>query len=316
MIRLLLLAIAIALAVAQAAAQTPDTTTAARYLPLSVGNEWHYLGSSRFATPSFDSRERYRVLSEAPAGLFSVDIRIWTASAAGWVETARTEAWRYNPFTHRVDGPTNGVAGVARACPLNAPFGAGVQCGTGPGVTGVEGGYQQAVRVGTDVVLTSAKRFVSFYQTSNQGVTQTTEYGAGVGETFYENRSIGATSPYNYTVRRDLMYARLGGVERGTAMTFPTAGEDASEAAALALSVGPNPARAAATVRYTLAAPAAVRVTVVDVLGRAVARPVDGARAAGPHAEALGVAGLPAGVYAVRLEVDGRTVVRRLSVVR
>ena len=72
------------------------------------------------------------------------------------------------------------------------------------------------------------------------------------------------------------------------------------------LRVWPNPARGAATVAYHLLAPARARVSLVDVLGREVAVAQDGAQPAGPHRARLETAGLPAGVYVVRLAVDGR----------
>ena len=82
--------------------------------------------------------------------------------------------------------------------------------------------------------------------------------------------------------------------------TAPAPGGDAG------LRVWPNPARGAATVAYGLVAPARVRVSLVDVLGREVAVAQDGAQPAGPHQARLETAGLPAGVYVARLVVDGR----------
>ncbi len=73
------------------------------------------------------------------------------------------------------------------------------------------------------------------------------------------------------------------------------------------LLVAPNPAPGAVTVRYDLAETATVRLAVYDVQGREVAVLHDGTRAAGPHRVSLDAA-LPAGVYLVRLRVDGRDV--------
>jgi hypothetical protein len=56
------------------------------------------------------------------------------------------------------------------------------------------------------------------------------------------------------------------------------------------------------------------RLTVYDMLGRLVARLVDGKRPAGPTAVTLETARLPAGAYLVRLDAEGRTVTTRLVV--
>ncbi len=59
-----------------------------------------------------------------------------------------------------------------------------------------------------------------------------------------------------------------------------------------------------------------VRLAVYDVLGREVARLVDGEQAAGPHVDALDVERLAAGVYVVRLEAGGQVQTQRLTLVR
>ena len=311
MILLLLLAIAIALAVAQAAAQTPDTTTTSRYYPLAVGNERHdtvaYYDGYRT-----DYGQVRRTVVHADGGTperFTIN---WLRTYRQFPDSPVTVTT--GSYETYFDPATATANGSASACRLDAPFGASTVCDTRP--YAVTGGHGQTVTIGAQTVVTTRKQFYN-YTSSPSGSnfsTHTIVVAAGIGQissTSLQTNNAGYTSTDTM-----LRYARVGGTVYGTPLTFPTAGEAAPDAAALALSVGPNPASAAATVRYTLAAPAAVRVTVVDVLGRAVARPVDGARAAGPHTEALGVAGLPAGVYTVRLEVGGWTAVRRLSVVR
>ena len=79
----------------------------------------------------------------------------------------------------------------------------------------------------------------------------------------------------------------------------------------------PNPARGAVTVPLALAEPQAVRVTVVDPLGRTVAVLHDGPLAAGPHTLRWdGGAGLAAGVYLVRLDGAAGGATRRVLVTR
>ena len=76
--------------------------------------------------------------------------------------------------------------------------------------------------------------------------------------------------------------------------------------ASLPLRFWPNPVAGAATVAYDLVAPASVRLTLVDVLGRELAILDNGARGAGPHRAEVDASGLPAGVYVARLAIDGR----------
>lgn len=94
-------------------------------------------------------------------------------------------------------------------------------------------------------------------------------------------------------------------------------------ARAALLAPHPNPTRGAATVAFTLAAPADVRLALFDALGRRVAVLADGPRPAGRHDVALDVGTLPAGVYALRLDSlpcsgggAGVRLAQRLAVVR
>lgn len=86
---------------------------------------------------------------------------------------------------------------------------------------------------------------------------------------------------------------------------LPSAADDAPRGA-LPVEGFPNPFRAEATIRFELAAAADVTVRVFDVLGREVARPLDGAaRAAGAHRVPLDGRGLPGGLYLYRVEAGG-----------
>lgn len=92
-----------------------------------------------------------------------------------------------------------------------------------------------------------------------------------------------------------------------------------SRPAGLALSAGPNPAHG--DVRISLALPLAIeqaRVHVLDVTGRVVETLFEGPLAAGSHGFAWGAARgrVPAGVYLVRAQLDGRIVTRRVAFVR
>jgi len=89
-------------------------------------------------------------------------------------------------------------------------------------------------------------------------------------------------------------------------------GETRPEPTAAGLEVAPNPFVQRAGIRYRLAAPGHVRLTVYDVGGRAVARLVDGEQGAGSHEVGFDGAGLPSGVYRCRLETDGAVMERIL----
>jgi subtilisin family serine protease len=87
------------------------------------------------------------------------------------------------------------------------------------------------------------------------------------------------------------------------------------------LIVTPNPARSAATLRFSLPGAGWVAVHVYDVAGRHVRTLADGARSAGTHAvtwDALGDRGTPAppGVYFLRVSLGDTVVVRKVTLVR
>ncbi len=68
--------------------------------------------------------------------------------------------------------------------------------------------------------------------------------------------------------------------------------------------VFPNPSRGTAIVSFALPEPTEARLVVLDVLGREVARLVDGFTGPGRHRLPFDGAGLPGGAYLVRLEVS------------
>lgn len=99
---------------------------------------------------------------------------------------------------------------------------------------------------------------------------------------------------------------------------FVVAGEATTAAGpdAPAVAVWPSPVQRAATVRYTLGAAGAARVSVLDVLGREVALLADGPAASGAHEARLDAAGLAPGLYVVRVAAGGTVAVRTVVVVR
>ncbi len=149
--------------------------------------------------------------------------------------------------------------------------------------------YTEGLRV-FDISVPTAPVEVAFYDTYP-------------GTSFGTN-GVWAVYPY-LPSGRILVSDRTGGISV-VRLTTPVASEGSPEAAASEVTVGPNPVRGTARVRFETAAPASVRVSVTDVLGREVAVLADGPRAAGAHTEALDGRSLPPGVYLVRVAVDGQ----------
>jgi len=92
--------------------------------------------------------------------------------------------------------------------------------------------------------------------------------------------------------------------------------ELASETLTFNVEAYPNPASTSATVRVELADAADVEITVVDVLGRAVARLADGPMEAGRHTATWDVALVPPGVYVIRVRAGEHEALRRITVAR
>ena len=78
----------------------------------------------------------------------------------------------------------------------------------------------------------------------------------------------------------------------------------------------PNPFRGGTTLAYELPRAEAVTLEVYDAAGRRVAVPVQGVRPPGRHAVRFDGAGLPSGVYFVRLVTPGRQQLRTLLLLR
>jgi hypothetical protein len=85
-------------------------------------------------------------------------------------------------------------------------------------------------------------------------------------------------------------------------------------AAAMGLSVVPNPATRTALVRYTLASPATVGLSVFDALGHAVLEQPDVREEAGAHDATIDAGMLRDGMYVLRLRVGTRSLWGRMMV--
>lgn len=85
----------------------------------------------------------------------------------------------------------------------------------------------------------------------------------------------------------------------------------------LAILAAPNPARDATTIRYSLAGPQQVSLTLYDLQGRAVSRPlVRALQSAGSQQVQISTTGLRAGCYLYRLDMGRLSATRKLVVVK
>ena len=78
----------------------------------------------------------------------------------------------------------------------------------------------------------------------------------------------------------------------------------------------PNPFNPTTVIRWTMDVGRQTRIGVYDVLGREVARLVDGFSPIGTHEITFDATGLPSGVYIVRLQADGETLTRRITLLK
>ena len=93
-------------------------------------------------------------------------------------------------------------------------------------------------------------------------------------------------------------------------------GETALPAVAELKAPYPNPTAGTATIEFHVDRAAQIRLDLVDLLGRQRALVFDGSTPAGLHQVQFDAAGLPAGVYLVRLQLDEHTRTRRLILTR
>jgi endoglucanase len=80
---------------------------------------------------------------------------------------------------------------------------------------------------------------------------------------------------------------------------------------------GPNPSSDTISFEFTLEQPEEIAVRVFDMLGREVARPIDGRSfVTGSHHQSMNVDGLPTGLYAITFATGSRRVTRLATVIR
>ena len=78
----------------------------------------------------------------------------------------------------------------------------------------------------------------------------------------------------------------------------------------------PNPFNPSTTVTYTLDRAGPIRLTVYDLIGRIVSSLADGIQPAGHHEARFDATDLPTGTYIYRLEVNGQSITRTMTLIR
>lgn len=93
-------------------------------------------------------------------------------------------------------------------------------------------------------------------------------------------------------------------------------GVDREISAAFGLTVAPNPMVGSGSIRFTLPRAARVELTITDMHGRVVARPLDAAVGAGEHAVPFDAAALPSGTYMVDIAAGREHQAVKLTITR
>jgi protocatechuate 3,4-dioxygenase beta subunit len=215
------------------------------------------------------------------------------------------------------DGDSDDGVELPAAVAPNSAFEATVSV-TGAGLLSVwvdqnrNGVFEPSERLVSDVAVTTGEYDVTLHSgaTNSSGVTfvrvRLTSQ-AGVGPTGLALD--GEVEDYMLTI--DASLASGGG-------GLPTSDDgDAGLPTSFALHQNyPNPFNPTTVIPYDLAAPGNVRLTVYDVTGRPVASLLNAFQNAGRHQIAFNAAGLPSGVYMVRLEAGGQLMVRKLTLLK
>jgi hypothetical protein len=287
---------------APALAQTPDTTSAWRYLPLEVGNVWEYEVYEETCDVDGSCSDALLTgyVQRAVVGEILVEGRLYVEvlerrfSSEKEVTSSNQRLVRFDTLAARPvwrnDAVDEAWPGFF-SCRLDTPFGADAVCSEIPLST--TGGYEEPIVIDDDVFVGTVKSYVSsvgrYDFVADVGIVETI-FGGGAPA---------------FTVWHEASYVRVGDAEYGTRrFAVPVASESAPVASELALAVFPNPSRGAVTARLSLDRPQRVALAVYDVLGRRVLARDLGVQAAGATNHRLDLGGLPVGVYVVRLDGD------------
>ena len=301
-----------------------DPTPAARYAPMSVGDEWQYERSEGAAVPGL-RYHRIEVSEER-----EIDGQTYLGFAYGsyvqgqgdWVFTAETIYARFDTLSARVLGPDGMPAfgtPYASACAFDEPTTSHsaedlVFCETSDSGSNQYGESVALERTGTlqntgDDFDTRLREY-PYAGIADYECYPAPSYAAGIGNTGHECFN----SLYGYN---RLIFARVRQPD-GTVLElgerYAVSTHLGPEAGGLALVAGPNPTPGPVTLRLDVPTGGAVRWTATDALGRVVWERGE-IRAPGPATVALDLSDAPAGLYIVRAATASgaatATVVRR-----
>lgn len=273
--------------------KTADTTSAWRYFPLHVGDEWEYVfrGEDLDGNPVDPILTRRVTLRDSliDGHRYFLQRTERYRIESGALIDQRSRLVRFDTTAARPVERRNGTeVPLGSGCPFDAAFGAELDCdGDGELDVVVSGSMEGYVRIGGDVLEgVPEKAFAPLL--ADFAVT---EYVADVGPAHTSNLFVPPDS---------LVYARVDGIEYGA--RYPVGSEAGPEAGSRTTAVVfPNPTRSTAVVSLTRHRTGRVQVEVFDMLGRRVALLHNGVLRAGESRFVFDGTGLPAGSYFVRV---------------
>ncbi len=284
-------------AAGQDTAVVPDTLDWHRYFPLEIGNTWEYGGLDAFKSTIVDDTlangRRYFIRRDSVPAVGTLGPFINTFylryDTAGTVVTlpdldADTVAAPLPFDRFRIDFPD-----LLGHFDMRSAFGDTLYFRAPDTLFYVQGGYDQQIQVGNEVVEVAALKCFG----AGGILLWSGCYAADVG--FVRGGNLFGS---------ELMYAEVNGVVYGSPIfTAVETSEEVPEQFGIA-SIYPNPFSDKAAIAYRLLEPSAITVEVFGALGRRIWWDRTSRRAAGSGSFVLGRRGWPAGIYLVRLTTE------------
>lgn len=275
-----------------------DTLDWHRYVPLEVGNEWHYRDAEAFPVTRLaivgDTLVDDRLYFRATESVFE----LFADSQAPTLVQERDLLLTYDEsgvvaeFEHADDAGGERPSVFERGAvefpyaDLRSPFGATLDSDID-----VAGNYSATVRIGDDQLLVPAvKQFISqAWQWS---------FAADIG-------FLGGGNLWGPV----LEYARVGGVEYGSIVVSSEALPRTTEANDRALFFFPNPARDVVNLAFNADTPSSLQLEFFNLTGKRVAvHDLTDVRSAGRVIDRIDVSGLIPGAYLARVRSGTRVV--------
>ncbi|MCL4538257.1 MAG: T9SS type A sorting domain-containing protein [Bacteroidetes bacterium] len=163
--------------------------------------------------------------------------------------------------------------------------------------------------VGEDTVLGSTTR-VRFLHNINCPFYVEYKLAKGIGLVYQFDGDEYGTDLTN------VAYARIGGVEYGAKIPLAVKSPRRQPTAFALFQNYPNPFNPSTVITYQLPSNVQVKLTIIDVLGRAVRALVDGKQSPGHHSVTFDAFNLPSGVYFYRLQAGTLSETKKLTVLK